>query len=120
MSFLRKWLRLERTERISLHPAKTLELAMPYDTAFDRCVAGIEGQLGGVVRTADRARGRIEATFGLMFSERLTCTLERIDERRTRAIVESRTGAQAQATLRSDYVETLAAFLGPPDERGTL
>lgn len=111
MNFLFKWLRAERTERIALHPARALELSVPFDEAFHRCKEGIEAILGGVVREHDPTLGTIEATFGLAFSERLTCSLERLDDRRTRVRVASRRGAVGQPRSQSDYVDRLAGWL---------
>lgn len=111
MRFLRNWLRIERPAGVALRPSRSVECEETYDALFDRVVEGIEGVLGGVVRECDRERGRIEATFGLMFSERLTCTLEPIAPERTRVRIESRGLAQASSQAHSEYVETLARFL---------
>lgn len=114
MSFLRKWLRVEKPKSAALHVTRSLELAMPAEEAFDRCVAGIENVLGGIVRESDRGRGYIEATFGLMFSERLSCTLQPLDDgARTRVTIESRRGARPEAAAGSQYVEALASYLTP-------
>ncbi len=113
MSFFFKWLRPERPSGVALHPSQTLELDMPYDVAFDRCIEGIEGVLGGVVRESDRQRGRIDATFGLVNSERLSVTLERMEDGRTRAIIESRRVLSTEPPRGSQYVRALANFLQP-------
>ncbi|HEY8312650.1 MAG TPA: hypothetical protein VIG51_00630, partial [Candidatus Baltobacteraceae bacterium] len=97
MSFLLKWLRIDKPQGAGLRPSRSVEVALPFDAAFDRCTDGIERVLGGVVRESDRAAGTIEATFGLAFSERLTCTFESLDAQLTRARIESRRGAQAEA-----------------------
>ncbi|MHB1550626.1 MAG: hypothetical protein ACYDG0_00045 [Vulcanimicrobiaceae bacterium] len=114
MSFLLKWLRIEKSRHVSLHPHRALEFDEPPEALFDRTLEGIDRVLGGVVRESDRARGTIEATFGLTFSERLTCSFEATGEGRTRVRIAGRRGALPQATERSDYVERLAEFL----ERG--
>lgn len=111
MNFLFKWLRVERTERVSLHPTRTLEVRAPHEEVFARCIDGIERVLGGVVRERDAARGLIEATFGLTFSERLTCSLERLDAGRTRVRIDSRRGAVGEPRRQSDYVDRLADWL---------
>lgn len=111
MSFLFKWLRVERGERVALHPTRTLEVAASFEEAFERCIHGIERILGGVVRERDLARGSIEATFGLTFSERLTCRLERRDAGRTHVRIDSRRGAVGQPRNQSDYVDRLAEWL---------
>lgn len=111
MKFIRDWLRVERPQSVALHPSQTLELDEPYSTAFERCVRGIEDVLGGVIRDSSEQRGSIEAAFGLINSERLTCTLTSLDERRTRVLIESRRGASAQPAKSSQYVRALAEFL---------
>jgi len=110
-SFL-SWLGLEpRIKHVGLRPHRTLEIFLPYDRAFDQTVEGIERELGGTVRDSNRARGTIEASFGLTFSERLACTLERIDEYHTRVTIEARHPAQATPAKFSPYVEALARYL---------
>ena len=111
MAFLFKWLRVERAERVTLHPTRTLDVAVTYEATFARCVDGIERVLGGVVRERDAARGTLEATFGLTFSERLTCALERVDAGRTRVRIDSRRGAVGEPRTQSDYVDRLADWL---------
>lgn len=111
MSFLWKWLRPERPSGVALHPSQTVELDLPYDAAFTRCIEGIERVLGGVVREREVQRGRIDATFGLVNSERLSVTVERIDDNRTRAIVESRRNVSMEPARSSQYVSALAEFL---------
>jgi hypothetical protein len=113
MSFFFKWLRPERPAGIALHPSRTLELDMPYNVAFDRCIEGIEGALGGFVSERDKEHGRIEATFGLVNSERLSVTLQRMDDGRTRGIIESRRRLSMEPARGSQYVDALAQFLQP-------
>ncbi|MDP9111843.1 MAG: hypothetical protein M3M96_09450 [Candidatus Eremiobacteraeota bacterium] len=111
MNFLFKWLRVRATQHVTLHPTRTLDVALPFEEAFHRCTHGIESVLGGAVRDADAGGGRIEATFGLMFSERLTCSLERLSTGGTRVRVESRRGAVGEVKEQSDYVDRLADWL---------
>jgi hypothetical protein len=111
MKFLRQWLRVERPPGVATHASQTVELEEPYAQAFRKCVHGIEDVLGGVVREADERRGSIEATFGLINSERMTCTVSRIDDTRTRVLIESRRGASAEPAKPSEYVRALAEFL---------
>lgn len=111
MKFIRDWLRVQRPAGVAPHASQTVELEEPYAQAFRKCVRGIEDVLGGIVRESDERRGSIEATFGLINSERLTCTLERLDEQRTRAIVTSRRGASAEPAKPSQYVRALADYL---------
>lgn len=111
MSFLFKWLRTRPRERLILHPTRRLEVAAPVEAAFAKCVAGIENVLGGIVREADVSHGSIEAAFGLIDSERLTCTLQSINPDRTSVIIESRRGPRLSAEGGSPYVNALAAYL---------
>ena len=105
------WLGIARPTTIALHPSRTIELALSKDEAFDRCRDGIERVLGGVIREADRERGTIEAGFGLIFSERLTCTVSSIDAAHSRVVIEARRGAQAATAMPSSYVDALADYL---------
>lgn len=105
------WLGITRPATIALHPSRTIELALSKDEAFDRCRDGIERVLGGVIREEDRERGTIEAGFGLIFSERLTCTVSAVDAAHARVLIEARRGAQAATALPSSYVDALAGFL---------
>lgn len=115
MKFLRDWLRVERPPGVATHASQTVELETPYGDAFAKCVRGIEDVLGGAVREADEQRGSIEATFGLVNSERLTCDISRLDEQRTRVRIESRRGPSAEPPKPSQYVSALAAFLAKPE-----
>ena len=105
------WLGIAPRKTIALHPSRTIELAVPKDAAYDRCRDGIERVLGGVIREEDRERGTIEAGFGLIFSERLTCSVTAIDGVHSRVRIEARRGAQAATALPSSYVDALADYL---------
>lgn len=111
MKFLRDWLRIERPAGVATHASQTFEIEDPYERVWENCVRGIEDVLGGAVRECSRERGTIEATFGLINSERLTCTLAALDPQRTRVTVESRRGASAEPAKPSQYVRALAEFL---------
>jgi hypothetical protein len=111
MSFILKWLRIEKPQGAAIRPSRSFEVTQPAAAVFDRAFEGIERVLGGVVRESDRTQGTIEATFGLTFSERLTCRFDSIDGDRTRVRIESRGLAQAQARTHSDYVDRLAEYL---------
>ncbi len=113
MSFIFKWLRPPRPPGVALHPSRTVDLDLPFEVAFDRCIEGIEGALGGAVRERDPQRGTIEATFGLVNSERISVSLERLDDGRTRVIIESRRGLSMEPPRSSQYVDALAHFLQP-------
>jgi hypothetical protein len=118
VSFFFKWLRPERPAGVALHPSRTVEVDMPYEVAFDRCIEGIEQALGGIVRERNPQRGTIEATFGLVNSERMSVSLERMNDGRTRAIVESRRGLSMEPARGSQYVDALARFLQPVKRSG--
>lgn len=111
MKFLRDWLRVDRPSGVALHATQTFELDRPYHDVFAQCERGIEDVLGGAIRSRDQARGAIEATFGLIDSERLTCTVTALDEHHTRVIIESRRGASPEPAKASQYVSALAEFL---------
>lgn len=115
MKFLRNWLRVERPAGVATHASQTIEIDCACTDAFRRCVRGIEDVLGGAVREADQQRGTIEATFGLIDSERLTCKLAAIDDRRTRVTIESRRGISAAPAKPSTYVRALAGYLTNPE-----
>lgn len=105
------WLGIAAPKTIALHPSRTIELAVSKNEAFDRCRDGIERVLGGFIRESDRERGTIEAGFGLIFSERLTCTVTAVDAAHARVVIEARRGAQAATALPSSYVDALADYL---------
>jgi len=105
------WLGIARPPTLALHPSRTIELSLSKDEAFERCRDGVERVLGGFVREADRERGTIEAGFGLIFSERLTCTVSAVDATHSRVVIEARRGAQAATAMPSSYVDALANYL---------
>ncbi len=109
-SSLMRWLGLKRTT-VRLRPSRTLLLDMSYDAAFDRACEGLVSVLGGTVRETDRARGYVEASFGLTFSERIACSIERVDDAHARITVEARRQIQAQPKEESSYVDALADYL---------
>jgi hypothetical protein len=113
MSFIFKWLRPDRPSGVALHPSRTVELDVPFEVAFDRCIDGIEGALGGAIRERDAEHGTIEATFGLVNSERLSVSLGRMEDGRTRVLIESRRGLSTEPARSSQYVDALAHFLQP-------
>lgn len=111
MKFLRDWLRVDRPAGVALHATQTVELDRPRDAVFAACLRGIEDVLGGIVRSQDEEHGAIEATFGLIDSERLSCTVTALEPQRTRVVIESRRGARPEPAKSSDYVRALAEFL---------
>jgi hypothetical protein len=111
MRYLFKWLKPERPSGVALHPSRTVELDVPPAQAFARCIEGVEHLLGGIVRESDADRGRIEATFGLVDSERISVSVTPLEEERSRVLIESRRGALAGPAKPSQYVKALAEFL---------
>lgn len=110
MKAIFNWLRGERPAGAWVHPSRAIELEVPPHEAFARCVRGIEDVLGGSVREADAAAGHLEASFGLVDSERLIC---RVDGREggSRVRIETRRGARPAGTLHSAYADALADYL---------
>ena len=104
-------MQLDRPAGVRLHPSRVVDLDVPQREAFERCRRGIERVLGGVVREVDSREGTIEATFGLIFSERLTCAVTALDATHSRIAIESRQGPQASAPRESQYVDELARYL---------
>ncbi|HET9393166.1 MAG TPA: hypothetical protein VFO29_06590 [Candidatus Rubrimentiphilum sp.] len=113
------WLGIAAPKTIALHPSRTIELAVSKDEAFDRCRDGIERVLGGFIRDEERERGTIEAGFGLINSERLTCTVAALDAEHSSVLIEARRGAQAATATPSSYVTALADYLANLPERLT-
>lgn len=113
MSFIFKWLRPERPGGVALHPVRIVELDEPVEAAYGRCAQGIERVLGGVIRETDERHTHIDATFGLVNSERITVTLEPVNDARTRVTIESRRVLSAEPVRTSQYVGELAKFLSP-------
>lgn len=111
MKFLREWLHIERPPGVALHASQTVDVHGSFAVVFARTAGGIEQVLGGVVRSSDDRAGVIEATFGLVDSERLTCTISRIGDDRQRVRIESRRGARGEPAKPSQYVHALARFL---------
>jgi hypothetical protein len=111
MKHLRNWLRPERPPGVSLHPARTVEVPASQPVVFDTLVSGIQQVLGGNVSAVDTERGTMEATFGLVNSERLSITVAGSDAGSTRVTIEARRGAVADQPASSSYVDALANFL---------
>lgn len=110
MYFVRRWLRIERPASLALHPTRVVDLTISPAEAYARCIEGIQRVLGGAVRVDDPAGGLIEATFGLTFSERLTCIVQAATPG-SRVTIESRRGPRANPGPPSAYVDGLASFL---------
>lgn len=115
MRFLRNWLRIERPPGVALHPTRTVLMQVPTGEAFARAVDGIERLLGGVVRERNPLQGTLEATFGLLNSERITVTIKPNTPESSRVLIESRRGVSGEAPRASQYVDALAQFLSKDD-----
>ncbi|MDQ2662855.1 MAG: hypothetical protein M3Y18_02330 [Candidatus Eremiobacteraeota bacterium] len=111
MRALFRWLRVEKTSRVEVNPSTTVEVALPLSEAFARCAEGVEDALGGVVAQSDPAAGFIEATFGLIHSERILCQCVSLDSARTQIRIVSRRLLGAKPRQHSDYVARLAGYL---------
>lgn len=113
MSFLLRWLGLsvERPAALSVRPSRTVEVALPYDAAFDRCLRGLEIAAGANVSDAQRSAGTIEAAFGLINSERIGCTVRRIDDASTAVTIESRRFAGSGLPQGSAVLDRLETWL---------
>jgi hypothetical protein len=107
MSFIRKWLRPETSSRIGLRPHRDVELAMPYDDAYERVRNEIERTLGATVYVDDRAGRMIEAGFGLVRSERLRCSFD-VARGVTKVRIEAFFPAGATIPDKSTAVDALA------------
>lgn len=107
---LLSWLGLEVNKTVGLRPHRTVTLDATYDEAFDRVTDGISNVLGGTVRESDRATGYVEASFGLTFSERIVCTVERCGVQ-TNVTIEARRQVQNTGAQSSAYVDALALYL---------
>jgi hypothetical protein len=110
VSFLLKWLGLStgRPSGIAVRPARTFEVPYGFDATYGRCIAALEHAVGANLREVDAQRGYVEATFGLMFSERIACSLERLGPERTRVTLESRRIAANELPKDSLVLQRLA------------
>ncbi|HZZ65411.1 MAG TPA: hypothetical protein VFE17_07935 [Candidatus Baltobacteraceae bacterium] len=111
MRFLKRWLRIDRPPGVALHPTRTLELDVPAQVAFQRSIEGIQNTLGGIIREKDEQSGTIEATFGLINSERITVSVVPAGDHSSRVVIESRRGVSGEPPPTSQYVDALAEYL---------
>ena len=112
MSFLARWLGWKKPNpRTGLRPHRDVDIAAPYDEAYDRVARGIHDVLGAHLAVDDR-RGRfIEAAFGLVNNERIRCTFETPAPDRTVVRIEAFFPAGATIRETSLAVDTLADAL---------
>ncbi|MDQ6931207.1 MAG: hypothetical protein M3126_11160 [Candidatus Eremiobacteraeota bacterium] len=113
MSFILKWLGFlkEKPAGISVRPSRTFDIDLAYDAAVERCVRGLEDVLGAQVRELDRERGTVEASFGLMFSERVACSLQRAGADATQVTLESRRIAGSELPKNSAVLDRLERWM---------
>ena len=111
MSFLAKWIFGKSAAPAGLRPHRTVEVALPYDAAYDRVLDAIDRTLGANVAVDDRKNGFVEASFGTVNSERVRCRIETIDASHTAVHVEAYFPPSAIVRERSLAVDALAGAL---------
>lgn len=112
MSFIFRWLGLAKpAPAVGLRPHRDVELPCDYDAAYSRVLSAIELTLGANVAIDDRRSGLIEAAFGLVNSERVRCSFERLDPSNTRVRIEAFFPAGAMIQTNSRAVDALADTL---------
>lgn len=110
--FLLKWLGFGKpAPAVGLRPHRDVELPVDYDTAYARVLSAIELTLGANISIDDRRSGLVEAAFGLVNSERVRCTFDRLDASCTRVRVEAFFPAGAIVQSNSRAVDALADAL---------
>ena len=110
MKFFLKWLKIDRPSGVALHPSRTVELDLPQVAAYERCRTIVTDVLGGNITSEDSPRA-IDASFGLVNSERISISIEAVGENTSRVLIQSRRLLSAEAPVRSNYVETIARTL---------
>jgi len=112
MSFIMRWLGLGKpAPSIGLRPHRDVDLPLDYDAAYARILSAIELTLGASVVIDDRRAGFVEAAFGIVNSERVRCTLERVDASKTHVRIEAFFPAGAMIQSNSRAVDALADSL---------
>jgi hypothetical protein len=113
MSFILRWLGLtiERPTGISVRPSRTVEVELPYEAAYARCLSGLRDVAGANISSESAAGGTIEGTFGLINSERIACTVRRVDANRSEVTIESRRFAGAGLPKDSAVLERLELWI---------
>lgn len=110
MHFFRKWLKIDRPSGVALHPSRVLELPIAQTDAYDRCRTIVIHTLGGNITSEDPPRS-LDASFGLVNSERISISIESADANASRVRIQSRRLLSAEAPVTSNYVETIARTL---------
>lgn len=103
MRFLLRWLRIERPPGVALHPIRIVQLQAGPEQAYGRCAAIVEQTLGGHI-TAHDAPSLLEASFGLVNSERISLSIEARADGGSTVRLQSRRLAGAQQTQESAYL----------------
>jgi hypothetical protein len=111
MSFLLRWLRPGTTANVGLRPHRDVTLALSYDAAYTRVLEVLDGALGANITIDDRRTGLIEGGFGLINSERIRASLERVAESSTLVRIEAFYAAGTPVPEKSRAVEVLADTL---------
>ena len=113
MSFLLRWLGLtiDRPEGLSVRPARTLEVTLPFEAAFERCMSGLRDAVGANIAAYDREAGTIEASFGLINSERIACLVRGGGDTTSLVTIESRRIAGAGLSNSSAVLERLSEWI---------
>lgn len=113
MSFILRWLGLsvERPAGISVRPSRTIEVELPFEAAYARCLTGLRDVAGANIASADAAGGTIDANFGLINSERIGCTVRRLDAERAEVTIESRRFAGAGLPKDSAVLDRLEVWV---------
>lgn len=96
---------------IGLRPHRDVDMATGYDTAYARVLSAVELTLGANVTIDDRRAGFLEAAFGLVNSERVRCSFDRVDASHTRVRIEAFFSAGTAVQSHSRAVDALADTL---------
>jgi hypothetical protein len=112
MSFIMRWLGFAKPKpAVGLRPHRDVDLTLDYDAAHARVLSAIELTLGANVTIDDRRAGFVEAAFGIVNSERVRCTIERVDASKTHVRIEAFFPAGAIVQSNSRAVDALADAL---------
>jgi hypothetical protein len=112
MKFLTRWLGLEPPgARVGLRPHREVDLAVDYARAYGACREALERVLGAAIAIDDEKGGLIEGAFGLVNSERVRCTLTRVDDTHTNVRIEAIFAAGVEVPKTSRNVDALAQAL---------
>jgi len=112
MNFLMKWLGLgKRSSHVGLRPHREVDVAQPFDVAYDRVMHAMESVLGAHIYRDDRAARTIDAGFGLVNNERVRVSFLIVDAMHTRILIEAMFPVGSAIPERSRAVDALADAL---------